>query len=101
MTQNAHTPGPWKVDPDPEGEPHGIELHSAHGYFALVEGEDRTGPDPTPETVDAGARLIASAPELLEAARLVLSGWDKVGAMDPEGADALRAAIQKATGEDA
>jgi hypothetical protein len=52
---NAHTPGPWYLD-----------AHDEKGWFLLSE----SGPDIMAEPfdcADADARLIAAAPDLLEA----------------------------------
>ena len=83
--ETKHTPGPWAID----GE----------GTNAMVRGADLTivavrhrltGP-----THEANARLIAAAPELLEALESILSDACDNGAYW----DKARAAIAKARGE--
>ena len=55
---SKHTPGPWAVERDAEGR-----LHVVEGDFLdVAEVGYLSGPDP-----EANARLIAAAPELLEA----------------------------------
>jgi hypothetical protein len=67
-TPPAHTPGPWLVTKTQVGE-HMIHLEDGSS-IALVgdgphEGDVRTS--------EANARLIAAAPELLEACKIALS----------------------------
>ncbi len=104
----GHTPAPWTYQPEehlgrPGDEPNFFTIHNAQGrYFAdvhvLVGEADHT-------RAEADARLIAAAPELLEALRLfanlpaegpppgvMRAPWEKAIA-------ALVAAIAKATGE--
>lgn len=58
MTEAKHTKGPWMIGPDEEGDP--SQCISASGFdIATVWGGYLAA--------DADARLIASAPELLEA----------------------------------
>lgn len=102
----VHTPGPWHdemdafvshiVAPDPTGEyPDGI-------YIAeIANGDDVVGRFATYEQHEANARLIAAAPELLDALTHTL---DFLHAND-DGEDDVRwriekaqAAIAKATG---
>lgn len=100
-----HTPAPWKVfmPSDPKYEPISVEAHNVE----VSEGhtEDRTIcslPDTDPESLP-DARLIAAAPELLEAAeRLERAVWDEFGPIADnvhEAAEDLRFAIAKARGE--
>lgn len=57
---SKHTPGPWIVD-----EPHQVYAEAVHEYVAITQVEDwETVPR---EQVEANARLIAAAPDLLEA----------------------------------
>jgi len=91
---SKHTPGPWSID----GE----------GTNAMVRGADLTivavRHRLTGQTHEANARLIAAAPELLEALEdlvyLAEAAMREVGEYDIEAelADA-RAAIAKARGE--
>ncbi len=116
-----HTPGPWtvclgKVVPDAE----------TFGFAILAEGKvpsicragtyeahmlmlDKSSreihPDSAayfaPEEVEANARLIATAPELLEACRWALKAWTEkppIGKTLAELQTMLRAAIARAEG---
>ena len=116
---NKHTPGPWSVPhfAEPEvGCKCGYVLSdTCMGAVATVhcsgEGDWKiTGDNPKFEEACANARLIAAAPELLEALReaevgLEFAGADKTiaeGDFIPTPTLALRAvraAIAKATGE--
>ncbi len=94
-----HTPGPWIVSDSSEGlcitMEHGVRIAELYG---VPSGR-------APETPEANARLIAAAPELLEALRLMLIPVDALGNHGGEWgyssrhAQAARAAILKATGE--
>lgn len=64
MSNQKNTPGPWKYDGGPP-----IVLDSAGRIVANVITMDPLFPGALP--VDANARLIAAAPELLEAALLL------------------------------
>lgn len=91
MTTEAapvHTPGPWTVGPSEDGRPHlainwaGGTGRSSCGYdswgeLATVWGSD-DGLRKVSAEAKANARLIAAAPDLLEAAKLGLEcaeGW--------------------------
>jgi hypothetical protein len=99
----SHTPGPWEVD-----EPHQVWAPSAGEYVAITQVEDReTIPR---DQVEANARLIAAAPELLEAIKELLEVADPDSSDGYEmewqwretlerAQDRARAAIAKATGE--
>jgi hypothetical protein len=87
-----HTPGPWAtsvdfIDPVPKHcyrSDDGCEFHSIARAF---------GPNSK-----ANARLIAAAPDLLDAAKLALHELEWEFAPMSPGAEALRAAIAKAEG---
>lgn len=92
--QDKHTPGPWEATGNfvrspmhqPEGLPRGVQIVECRdGYFL-----------PHTEEAKANARLIAAAPELLEA----LNACIDYGAMtgDEWVTSKARAAIAKATG---
>ncbi len=75
---NAHTPGPWAAVYDgsgtwsigPEGDPQGECIAGVRGPGVFSKG-DRF------EHAAANARLIAAAPELLEAMKVILGGFEK------------------------
>jgi len=92
----THTKGPWKLSA-------GRNIETESGEFYITYGKDRYGNPVFRDFVelDRNARLIAAAPELLDALQDLLK--DKYLA-DPINADrmaAARAAIAKATGEEA
>ena len=94
----SHTPGPWVVAGHPWNiksvEPERL-VCSAQFYGALPEPRERA-------EVEANARLIAAAPELLAACKEVVrlndAGVDYTGCMEsqPDWLKAARAAIAKA-----
>ena len=87
MTDTQHTPGPWFVTPD------GTAVYKKDGYgyrgdtICLFVGHP---------FIDANARLIAAAPELLAALQALAALPNKH--RPEEMWDAARAAIAKATG---
>ena len=92
MTQ--HTPGPWQM---------GGELISKEGSnleIASVWSESANRKlSPRQSEADANARLIAAAPELLEAAQRVTGISWAVGSLAlNDSMEQLRAVIAKATG---
>ena len=106
----VHTPGPWKVSRRFDI----YEDTQTPGVGGTFVGSTR-GNWPLPEHInkrcEADARLIAAAPDLLEACRLVLDAieqanlcgevlWIKRGSPIHESAtDRLQAVIEQATGE--
>lgn len=103
MKQTKHTPGPWRIGENAMGDPHTIWAAqpgmSVGGVFDSSYGEDA----PPRKQANANARLIAAAPELLDALVLVeriiekhrLAGTDQ----NPKGfRDIIGAAIAKARG---
>ena len=94
---SAHTPGPWAVGPefDNDGEPEIIIEHQTpFGNLVIAVAL------PGLQGQEANARLIAAAPELLEALQNLLA-VASVRIDDPRIVqfDAARAAVAKATGE--
>jgi hypothetical protein len=98
MSQAKHTPGPWKAT--------GNEFDKLLGYSV----KDRDGIvvaeiQPRPYQVHVNkqnARLIAAAPEMLEALECALIGLEQVEDPLIETSDALvavREALKKARGE--
>jgi hypothetical protein len=98
---NEHTPGPWHF------------IKGASGWF--VESIDFILPVGNGEESEVNARLIAAAPDMLEALRAVLTDNAQDSIEDPIGhanraaqstgtvfkgtLDLIRAVIAKATGE--
>ena len=98
-----HTPAPWHVEWSMRD---GGEAHT------IVDNRDMLGlsviatvhfHDDTEGETKANARLIAAAPELLEALNLALEYWrhrqQRYKNRSPVWVQAARAAIAKATGE--
>lgn len=95
---SAHTPSPWSFVQSGTGD---FPIWNVRiGTRGLITLPATAGM----ETMDADARLIAAAPELLEACKLIVSVFD---ALPPTSAaryerlqiNAARAAIAKAEGE--
>lgn len=95
-----HTPGPWYIES--EGNPVTKWISSK---------EDETGPvcvvfsrnGGKPSVVDANARLITAAPEMLDALRSMLKAFnvpeiDSIVALSA--VEKARAVVEKATGQD-
>jgi hypothetical protein len=90
---SKHTPGPWFA--------HGRYIGTKNHKSAIGECRSASGCWSDDEPASANARLIAAAPDLLDAA---LSTIDTIEGGPTQVADAitaLRAAIAKATGEGA
>lgn len=95
MTASAHTPGPWDLEPSDSGDASVGCAATPAVVFAGIPNDDRfrhvdiavVGPteygndeDGHPlyyGNADANARLIAAAPDLLEAARYILAVYDQ------------------------
>jgi hypothetical protein len=104
-----HTPGPWKFHRTHTCDvAHWYVITDAEGFGPIVDvgGHDRNGQIAEAkylvtdqEIIEANARLIAAAPELLEACKALLpEGWDD-GVMDHiPGIKLARLAIAKAEG---
>lgn len=92
-----HTPGPW-VQADFAGPtPHGTAIQSTHDNWLVASCTGYYGRD----VAQANARLIAAAPDLLEALELCLHAVELAGWEGDLSAIKARAAIAKATGESA
>ena len=100
----THTPGPWFVgfSPDMDGESgeYGPDVYDSEvGVFAVIDGEPETVAQPY---LEANARLIAAAPELLavlEELRESASYWSEYDV--PLGiVERIESAITKARGEE-
>jgi hypothetical protein len=101
---SAHTPGPWFTT-----RPHGTIYIEARLRGSTLQEVAAVGPTEAPEQQEANARLIAAAPDLLEALQqLVLINERHNAACETvlgrpldwkdDYLDAARAAITKATG---
>ena len=88
-----HTPGPWRIED-------GARIMPPHNATQLPIA--KMGQLQHESQIEANARLIAAAPELLEAAELALKVLEQSGMITRQLLDAdkeLRAAIAKAKGE--
>lgn len=113
MTDTQHTPGPWECFPAKDSD--GDVTISIRGHAEFIATMDTRsidgGPYVLPPSGEANARLIAAAPDLLEACELILfaakePGENPTGATYQSMQSALasiiftaRAAIAKAKGE--
>lgn len=90
-----HTPGPWEVSPD---DPHHIRLKDEY-VFCWVDNEPAEN-EAVMATMQANARLIAAAPDLLSACEAML-GAEELGdrALGRVAAFLAETAIAKATGQ--
>ena len=102
-----HTPGPWKwVQLDFSGYYH--ELHDKSGTVICDDGSAQGEYSAQIDVKGANARLIAAAPELLEALEDALIDFDNWAAHEDNHphehlvvwAEKARAAIAKAKGEE-
>lgn len=93
-TKIGHTRGPWYVV---TGPPNGVAVHwSLDGQVCPLRWTDGLNAE-TERRVLADARLIAAAPDLLEAARHVVMEWRLHGQLT-DSCRVLEAAITKAEG---
>ena len=92
MEKQQHTPGPWRVNMDCEDAFLGkISVEAGNSYYIAQVDEGRSQL--------ANARLIAAAPELLEALELLVDNPYREGTESDERLRRIaRAAIANATG---
>lgn len=94
MSDEKHTPGPWIVYADlPSVDPHWHVVTTANKMRVLAN----VHIEPGNAMDEANARLIASAPDLLDALRNLVAAQPNLMANSIEIADA-RSAIAKAEG---
>ena len=86
--KSQYTPGPWTA--------WGCTIYTDAGYRVAQTWDQDRCCLPTP-TMEADARVIASAPDLLAALENLLGDWERVHGPVPEDHEA-RAAIAKAKG---
>ena len=89
---SKHTPGPWRF------EPHSVDSNYMLIYCSNTPGE---GDNVRGYCGAANARLIAAAPDLLEALQRLIESGDVRDAGEAGALKQARAAIAKATGEQA
>lgn len=111
MSESNHTPGPWEFDP----ENYGVCNHPGYGILdanrdslrVTVHERDLSGR--VYSSAASNARLIAAAPDLLEACKLVVEyypAFEHLGDCEARELSAIaiktcHAAIAKATGTSA
>ena len=86
---NKHTPGPWVTTPEPNGKEWGVDA----GPWGICICADAPGKG----TAEDNARLIAAAPDLLDALKQIKSNANMYHAETIS--EIARAAIAKATGD--
>ena len=92
MSKTNYTPAPWAVDGTIAAE--NLDVISKGGRVAMLDCDDIDA-----DTLEANARLIAAAPDLLEALQVAESELRYHAATrNSEALEIVRAAIQKATG---
>ena len=107
---SAHTKGPWSIyrpiSKNAEARL-GVDGSNGHAIVFFAYGDDNTDSGihgATPEEAEANARLIAAAPDLLEALKGLYADQvdyltiNKLGGKDNHWMKAARAAISKAEG---
>ena len=72
MSESKHTPGPWKVSPTDDT----VVIDATGAEVAAIDG-DYNDPDTWPQ-MEANARLIAAAPDLLDALQNLLDEAEDV-----------------------
>ena len=102
-----HTPGPWKLEPyDSCLAGDDFQWGGIWAGPVMLDGIDYGQPayatikPETLERMEADARLIAAAPDLLDALLMVLDDPDALDGR-PRTYECVRSAIAKATGEKA
>ena len=102
-----HTPGPWKLEPyDPCLAGEDFQWGGIWAGPVMLDGINYGQPPNTPikpdalKRMEADARLIAAAPDLLDALLMVLDDPDALDGR-PRTYEHVRSAIAKAIGEKA
>ena len=93
-TDFSHNPGPWRVEESIGGEGW-ISSDDPGDGGDIVCNSPYTDEEKSLKRWEANARLIAAAPDLLEALQRVADDYEAAGV---QVADWIRAAIAKATG---
>lgn len=96
MTQFKGTPGPWRVS-EKRGDLIDIRHENNEPGAMSLNLAQVVARQSWLKEAEANARLIAAAPELLEALQLIMNGDFY---MPKESADVAKLAIAKATGEE-
>lgn len=103
MNKTKHTSGPWKVADDLTKDGTPIVRGGRHNEAVCYSAVDRLLGEKGPSDVEmANARLIAAAPDLLEALKTVRCFYENAKYLSGDEEAILhevRAAISRATGE--
>jgi hypothetical protein len=104
MERTKHTPAPWVISAT---NPYRINTSEEQLLLPVAEAYHHVdGDNPTYDEAKANARLIAAAPELLEALEQMVLLWEAVSStgrkpfLNAVGYLAAREAIEKAKGEE-
>lgn len=98
MSKHQHTPGPWSVSPADDT----VVIDAMRREVAAIDGDYNT-PDTWPQ-MEANARLIAAAPEMLDSLKDCVRMLEAVrytaglGKHQMERVERAKAAIAKAEG---
>ena len=96
MIETHHTPGPWRV----QATGHSFVVE-AHTHTEAISVDENGNPCRWSEYNEANARLIAAAPELLEALQRLSAQCTRLrlpGQPETDAERTARAVIAKATG---
>lgn len=107
MNEPKHTPGPWMIDRHADNGELVVRCHSDKKIVANCQTDfySSGSRENLMAEIQANARLIAAAPELLEALQNIVGiyndsdRWTQGDEPEPVEIQAARAAIAKATGE--
>lgn len=100
-TNTEHTPGPWNVQPYQADQGESIAICAGSHIIALIPPEEEAREGEWSKEDKSNARLIAAAPEMLEALAEILrnvSPWERADTMAGRLGGIARAAIAKAEG---
>jgi hypothetical protein len=110
MSEKTFTPGPWQTMPEEHDKQYvrirGTQLGERYKIANVLAPDYEGANELEADETRANARLIAAAPELLEALRDMLSGWkyirevhgDLYGVGWDRAQEKAESAIAKATG---
>ena len=90
---SKHTPGPWRLSPADDT----VVIDATGSEVAAIDG-DYNQPEAWP-LMEANARLIAAAPDMLAALEAIMGERWSPGGRSEHVSDLARAAIAKARGE--
>lgn len=96
MTPSKHTPGPWVVKGRLVEAPFRLDLGVAQAIAGMTAGSRGASQITVPEA-EANARLIAAAPDMLEALKLA-KGWLELWASAERELAIINETISKAEG---